>query len=59
MNNEVFGKPIENVGKNRDIKFVTRKIRNYQLVSEPNYHSASFFHRISISNRNEKKHKYL
>ena len=43
MNNEVFEKPIENVRKNRDIKFVTRKRRNYQLVSKPNYHSARFF----------------
>ena len=43
MNKEVFGKPIENVRKIRDSKLVTRKRRNYYLVSEPNYHSTRFF----------------
>ena len=43
MNNAVFGKAMENVRKNRDIKLVmTEKRRNY-LVSEPNYHITNFF----------------
>ena len=43
INNGVFGKTMENVRKNRDIKLVTtNKKRNY-LVSEPNYHTAQLF----------------
>ena len=43
MNNAVFGKTIENVKKNTDIKlFITEKRRNY-LASEPNYHTIKLF----------------
>ena len=43
MNNEVFGKTIENVRKHRNIKLVrTEKGRNY-LVSEPNNHPIKIF----------------
>ena len=43
MNNSVFGKTVEAVRKDRDIKLViTNKIRNY-LVSEPNYHTNEWF----------------
>ena len=43
INNAVFGKPMENVRKHRDIKLVlTNKIIN-QLVSEPNYHTPKHF----------------
>ena len=43
MNNNVFGKTMENVRKSSDIKLVaTEKTRNY-LVSEPNYHTKMFF----------------
>ena len=39
MNNAVFGKTMQNVGKHKNIKFViTERIRNY-LVSEPSYHA--------------------
>ena len=39
MNNAVFGKPMENVRKHRDIKLVTTNKRRNKLVSEPNYHA--------------------
>ena len=43
MNNTVFGKILQNMRKNRNIKFVTtERSRNY-LVSEPNYHTTKFF----------------
>ena len=53
MNNEVFGKTMENVRKHRDIKLVsTEKRRNY-LVSETNYHATKFFteHLLAIEIR--------
>ena len=43
MNNQVFGKVIENVRKHRDIKLVTAERRRIYLVSEPNYHTTKFF----------------
>ena len=39
MNNSVFGKTIENVRKNRDIRLVTTDKKRSKLVSEPNYHT--------------------
>ena len=39
MNNAVFGKPMENVRKHRDIKLVTTDKRRNKLVSEPDYHA--------------------
>ena len=59
MNNAVFGKTMENVRKHRYIKLVTTERRRNYLVSEPNYHTTNFFYRKFISNRNEKKLKYL
>ena len=43
MNNQVFGKVIENVRKHRYIKLVTAERRRIYLVSEPNYHTTKFF----------------
>ena len=43
MNNQVFGKAIENARKHRDIKLVTAERRRIYLVSEPNYHTTKFF----------------
>ena len=43
MNNSIFEKTMENVGKNRNIKLVTtERGRNY-LVSEPSYYTTKFF----------------
>ena len=42
MNNAVFGKTVENVRKDRDIKLVTYDQRRNRLVSEPHYHSSKY-----------------
>ena len=43
MNNSVFGKTMENVRKQRDIKLATTDKRRNQLASEPNYHMTKSF----------------
>ena len=43
MNNAAFGKNIENVRKNRDIKLITTNRRRNYLVSEPNYYRTKWF----------------
>ena len=43
MNNAAFGKTMENVRKQRDIKFVTTDKRRNQLASELNYHTTKWF----------------
>ena len=43
MNNLVFGKILENVIKDRDIKLVKTERRKKYLVSKPNYHTTKFF----------------
>ena len=39
MNNAVFGKTMENVRKQGDIKLATTDKRRNQLASEPNYYT--------------------
>ena len=39
MNNSVFGKTMENIRKQRDIKLVTTDEKGSKLVSEPNNHT--------------------
>ena len=46
MINGVFGKTMENVTKDRDIKLVTADMRRNYLVSEPNYHSTKFLQKM-------------
>ena len=41
--NEVFGKTMKNVRKNRDIKLVTIERRRNYLVLEPECHTTKFF----------------
>ena len=49
MNNAVFGKAMENVRKDRDIKFVKTEGRRKYLVSELNYHTTNFFTKILLT----------
>ena len=55
MNNAVFGRTMENVGKRSDIKLATAERRRNYLVSESNYHTTKFFTEnllaIEIKNR--------
>ena len=43
MNNAVFGKTVENVWKPRDIKLVTTETRRNYFVSDPDFHTTTFF----------------
>ena len=42
MNNNVFGKTMENVRKHKDIKLVATNKRRNQLASEPNCHTPKY-----------------
>ena len=46
MNNVVFGKPMENVRKRRDIKLVTTEMRRNYSLPEPNYVPTKFSQKI-------------
>ena len=43
MNNSVFGKTMENVRKDKDVKLVTTEEKIIKLVSEPSYHTTKQF----------------
>ena len=43
MNNYIFGKTMEDVSKQRDIKLATTDKRRNQWVSEPNNHTTKWF----------------
>ena len=43
MNRAVFGKPMKNMRKYRNIKLVTTERKINYLVSEPNFQTTTFF----------------
>ena len=43
MKNVVFGKTMENVRKQRDIKLFKTERKRLYLLSEPNFYTAKFF----------------
>ena len=43
MNNVVFGKTMENLRKQRDIKLIAKKTRKNYFLSEPIYHTIRSF----------------
>ena len=49
MNNSVFGKTMENVRKDRDIKLVTTERRRNYLVSKPNHLTTKFFKKYLLT----------
>ena len=49
MNNSVFGKTMENVRKQKDIKLVTTKEKRVKVVSKPNYHATKQFPENSLA----------
>ena len=57
MNNAVFGKAMENVIKQRDVKLVITESRRDYLVSEPNYPTKKFFTENSLAIEMKKKKK--
>ena len=57
MNNAVFGKTMENIKKQRDIKLVTIDKKRNKLVSEPNYHTINVSEDLSIIEMNKMRVK--
>ena len=53
-----FGKTVENVRKNSDIKVATIERRNY-LVSEPNFHTTNFFTENLLATEMKKTEIYI
>ena len=43
MNNSVFGKTMENVKNQKDLKLIKTDKKMSQLALEPNYHTTKYF----------------
>ena len=61
INNAIFGKTMENVRKDKDIKLVTTERRRNYLVSEPNYHTTKLFteNLLVIEMKKTNKQRYI
>ena len=47
--NAVFGKTIQNVRSEKDIKLVTTDVQRNKLVSQPNFYSSKYFYENLIA----------
>ena len=54
MNNSVFGKTMDIIWKQRDVKFATINEKRSCLVSTPNYHTTKWFSENSLAKEMEK-----
>ena len=59
MYNAVFGKTMESVRKQRDIKLVTTKGRRNYLVSKPSYHTTKFIRENLLAIKMKKSQIYM
>ena len=59
LKNAFFEKTMGNMRNHRDIKLVATKARRNQSVSEPKYHTTSFFYENFLVTDMKKKNKYL
>ena len=59
MNIAVFGKTMENVRKNRDIKLATTERRKNYLVLEPSYYFTKFFTEKQLAIKMKKIQVYI
>ena len=57
INDTIFEKTMENVGKHSDIKLVTTERRKKYFMSEPNYQTAKFSTENLLAIENEKNGK--
>ena len=59
LNNVIFGKTMENVRKQRDIKLFTIERRRKYLVLQPNFHTINFFTQKLLAIKMRKKTQIL
>ena len=59
MNNSVFGKTMENVRSDRDIKLVVTNERRKKLASEPNYQTCKQFSENLMATEMRKTNVYI
>ena len=59
MNTFVFGKPMENVRKHRNIKLVARKRRSNYLVSKSNFDTTKFSTEMLLAREMKKTEMFM
>ena len=59
MNKSGFGKTMENVRNQRDIKLVTTDVQRKRYVSKPNYHACKHFNEQLMAIEMNKTHVFM